>query len=557
MRSNQLLLHILAVTAPSRRVKHPTPNFKTMIYQQFPTPICDFVHRYAISGTARFHMPGHKGLYPHDITEIKGADSLYEAGGIIRESEGYASELFGTAATFYSTEGSSQCIRAMLALATCFDLANGSNSKNFNSKNHSSSDGCRTAARPVILAARNVHRAFITAAALLDLDIRWLYPEDSSYSLCSCHICAEQVRDAIVSMDVKPVAVYITSPDYLGNIADIKAISQVVHEYGIMLLVDNAHGAYLHFLKQPIHPIDLGADMCCDSAHKTLPALTGCAYLHISKNAPSSCISNARKALSLFGSTSPSYLLLQSLDKVNEYLSGNWPYRLVECIDRINKCKQIITDCGFVILSESFPTSDHRRINNALVPDSRESDNAGISRQCLSNNNHNTFNYYSCEPCKITIFASRSGINGQQLADELRNYKIECEYADPDFVVLMISSNNSEKDLNRLCEAAREIAAAYKIKAAQSDYNDISTLPLLRPLQALSIREAFLSCSREVPVEEAVGMICADTAITCPPAIPIVVCGEIISDSALPIFRHYNIDRISIIDSGVKWPITA
>ena len=121
----------------------------------------------------------------------------------------------------------------------------------------------------------------------------------------------------------------------------------------------------------------------------------------------------------------------------------------------------------------------------------------------------------------------------------------------------MISPNNSEKDLNRLCEAAREIAAAYKIKAAQSNYNDISTLPLLRPLQAMSIREAFLSCSREVPVEEAVGMICADTAITCPPAIPIVVCGEVISDSALPIFRHYSIDRISIIDSGVKWPITA
>ena len=504
--------------------------------QTLPTPICDFVQRYALSGTARFHMPGHKGLYPHDITEIQGADSLYEAAGIIHESEGYAAQLFGTAATFYSTEGSSQCIRAMLALATCFRPCDNFNSGNSNSKNHSASEYSHTSSRPVILAARNVHRAFITAAALLDLDVKWLYPEDSSYSLCSCHITAEQIRNAISSMDVKPAAVYITSPDYLGNIADIKAISQVVHEYGIMLLVDNAHGAYLHFLEQPIHPIDMGADMCCDSAHKTLPALTGCAYLHISNNAPSSCISNARRPLSMFGSTSPSYLLLQSLDKVNEYLSGDWPHRLSECIDKIGECKKFITDCGFVIMSENF-LNGHYKANNA-----------GVNNPRLSNNNHNTFYGYSFEPCKITICASKSGINGLKFADELRKYKIECEYADPDFVVLMISPDNSDDDLNRLCEAVRGIAAAYKIEAHQSDYNDIRTLPPLRPVQAMSIREAFLSCSREVTVDEAVGMVCADTAITCPPAIPIVVCGEIIPDSALPIFKHYNIDKISIID---------
>ncbi len=502
-------------------------------------------------------MPGHKGLYPHDITEIKGADSLYEAAGIIHESEGYAAQLFGTAATFYSTEGSSQCIRAMLALATCFRPCDNFNSRNSNSKNRSASEYRHTSSRPVILAARNVHRAFITAAALLDLDVKWLYPEDSSYSLCSCHITAEQIRNAISSMDVKPTAVYITSPDYLGNIADIKAISQVVHEYGIMLLVDNAHGAYLHFLKQPIHPIDLGADMCCDSAHKTLPALTGCAYLHISKNAPSSCISNARRALSMFGSTSPSYLLLQSLDKVNEYLSGDWPHRLSECIDKIGECKKFITDCGFVIMSENSQTSGHYRIDNTAAPASHESDNVGINSLCTSGshksdnasvNNPCLSNNYICEPCKITLCASRSGINGLKFADELRKYKIECEYADPDFVVLMISPDNSDDDLNRLCEAVRGITAAHKIEAHQSDHNDIRTLPALRPVQAVSIREAFLSCSREVTVDEAVGMVCAGTAITCPPAIPIVVCGEVIPDSALPIFKHYNIDKISIID---------
>ena len=134
------------------------------------TPICDFLRDYAASGISRFHMPGHKGACPdqadipashfsHDITEVRGADSLYEASGIILESEKNAASLFGTAATYYSTEGSSQCIRAMLALAATFG--------------NSPTDG----QRPLILAARNVHRSYMTAAALLDMDVEWLWPE--------------------------------------------------------------------------------------------------------------------------------------------------------------------------------------------------------------------------------------------------------------------------------------------------------------------------------------------------------------------------------------------
>lgn len=84
-------------------------------------------------------------------------------------------------------------------------------------------------------------------------------------------------------MKRKPAAVYITSPDYLGNLADIGGMSDVCRKYGVLLIVDNAHGAYLHFLPKPEHPLDLGAEMCCDSAHKTLPVLTGGAYLHISQ----------------------------------------------------------------------------------------------------------------------------------------------------------------------------------------------------------------------------------------------------------------------------------
>ena len=144
------------------------------------TPIVDFVRRYAQQRTTRMHMPGHKGCGPLgcealDITEIAGADELYEAEGIIARSEANAAQLFGTARTYYSTEGSSQCIRAMLYLAVA-------------------ASGSRT-----VVAARNVHRAFVSAAALLDLEIRWLWPEESR-SLCGCPISPAQLEELSIQV---------------------------------------------------------------------------------------------------------------------------------------------------------------------------------------------------------------------------------------------------------------------------------------------------------------------------------------------------------------------
>ena len=219
------------------------------------TPICDFVKKYARSDGVRLHMPGHKGasilgFEKYDITEIGGADSLYEADGIIAESEKNASKLFGCP-TFYSTEGSSQCIRAMLHLICAGARKNGR--------------------KPVIAAGRNAHKTFISAAALIDFDIIWLTSAEDSY--LSCTIDANSIEKLLESSDVRPDAVYVTSPDYLGNMADVEKIAALCHRHGVILAVDNAHGAYLGFLVKS--PIDLGADLFCSSAHKTLPVLTG------------------------------------------------------------------------------------------------------------------------------------------------------------------------------------------------------------------------------------------------------------------------------------------
>lgn len=174
------------------------------------TPICDFVKQYKNSGAERLHMPGHKGkdflgFESLDITEIEGADVLYSAKGIILESEKNAEKLFGTGRTVYSAEGSSLSIRAMLYLCCLYAAANGK--------------------KPRIAAGRNAHRVFLSACALLDIGIDWLYPKAHN-DIVSCSISPEMLDEYLSSLEEVPAAVYITSPDYLGNIADIGGILQ-------------------------------------------------------------------------------------------------------------------------------------------------------------------------------------------------------------------------------------------------------------------------------------------------------------------------------------------
>lgn len=445
-------------------------------------PIADFVKKYEKSGTSRFHMPGHKGksflgCEAYDITEICGADSLYEADGIIAESETIASELFGSGATFYSTEGSSQCIRAMLYLALM-------------------QAKIKSSERPVLVAARNVHKAFIYAAALLDFDVVWLWPEDGMESLCSCHITTETLEKTLHELydnSVNVTAVYITSPDYLGGIADIQSVANVCHEYDTLLLVDNAHGAYLHFLDTPIHPLDLGADMCCDSAHKTFPVLTGGAYLHISKNMSMDLITQAKHALCLFGSTSPSYLIMCSLDLCNEYLRENYKERLYERCKELDGVREKLVKLGW-------------KIDNT-------------------------------DPLRITIRMPK-GLFGQKMADQLRDNGIECEYADDEFLVLMVTPENEKRDFEKLMDA---------VGTNPNPYLSIEELPIAKTRQKMSIREAMFSASETVAVSDAYGRICRTPTVSCPPAIPIAVPGEIIEKNVIDLFRHYGIDTVDVV----------
>ena len=224
------------------------------------TPIHDFVNRYKDLRPARFHMPGHKGRGPlgceeWDLTEIPGADSLYEASGVIAESEANASRLFGCP-TFYSTEGSSHCIRAMLLLAKQLQTVGGGVPDAPQLLGSDTFGASRTpppteiGRRFRVLAARNVHRAFLSAAALLDLDVVWLPQAAGSY--LSAAVTPEALDAALAESGAQ--AVYLTCPDYLGFLPDLRPLARVCHARGALLLVDNAHGAYLRFLSPPGTP---------------------------------------------------------------------------------------------------------------------------------------------------------------------------------------------------------------------------------------------------------------------------------------------------------------
>ena len=295
---------------------------------------------------------------------------------------------------------------------------------------------------------------------------------------------------------------FVTSPDYLGNVLDIRGLAETAHRYGTLLLVDNAHGAYLKFLPEDRHPMTLGADACADSAHKTLPVLTGGGYLHIGTNAPEGFEETAREAMCLFGSTSPSYLILQSLDLGNEWIEKNAQTAFSETAERVDAVKAQMESEGLVLMGD--------------------------------------------EPLKTTVDCVASNVGpGTAFADRLRDFDIECEYADRDVVVLMFAPNNPKEDFEKLS------AAVHALMPAQPGMpftdNDRPPFSDRLPEKVLMPRDVLFRPTGTIPVAEAEGRIAADTSMGCPPAILPVVPGEKIDRSVIDILTYYGKQEITVL----------
>lgn len=438
------------------------------------TPIVSFLKSYQEKSPVRMHMPGHKGagilgFEGMDLTEIYGADELFAAEGIIKESEQNASSLFGCP-TYYSTQGSTLCIQTM-----CTILCQDAKSKG---------------KKPKILAGRNAHRSFIHAAALLDFEIEWLYG-NSDYLSCKIH--AEDLEKAII--ESLPTAVYLTNPDYLGNLLDIQSLASVCKKHNVLLAIDNAHGAYLRFLEPSLHPIDLGADLCCGSAHKTLPVLTGGAYLHLSDSLNQVWKNDVKHFMEYFSSTSPSYLIMASLDAANDVLDTTFKKSLSECIQRVDGLKNTLTQHGYTILFG--------------------------------------------EPMKITISTKEFGYTGNEIANLLMECDIYPEFYDSDYIVLMPSPYNTKDDLKRLetclCGIDRKPILINKPpKLEQSK-------------KAMNVRQALFSSSITLDVSKSLGQVCSSVTVSCPPAILPVIPGEVISESSIEVMKYYGIETVRVV----------
>lgn len=439
------------------------------------TPLYQALQDYIGRGTARFHMPGHKGaplepfgaLTAYDVTELPGTDSLFEASGPIRQTERRLSALYGTADTLLSAGGSTLCIQAMLALVA--------------------REGGR------VIAGRNLHLAAVNAMALLGLEPEWLYPDDSSGPGIGGRIAPAAVAQALERCP-DAVAVYITSPDYFGVCSDIAGLAAVCHRRGVPLLVDNAHGAHLRFLPQPMHPIGLGADLCCDSLHKTLPALTGAALLQV--GSPSFAPA-ARARMALFGSTSPSYLILLSIDRCLAYLESDGP-------------------------------DDLRRM-------------AGITEElrALARRQGLRLPAGRCDPTRLSLLFGSTSLTQEQCAAALRQNGCEPELLCAAGCVLLLSAFNRPEDFLRLRQALAAMACTPQPCPPAA--------PLPRPPRALPLRAAVLGQSERLPLEKTLGRIAAQSSASCPPGVPVVVAGERIDKIVLNSLKNYGIDSLLVL----------
>ncbi|MBD5111003.1 MAG: amino acid decarboxylase [Ruminococcaceae bacterium] len=423
------------------------------------TPICRFLDKYTSENKLRLHMPGHKGETPHDITEIYGADNLYESditNGIIGTSEMFAARIFGAAKTCYSCEGSTLAIQAAMAVLK--------------------SQGCKT-----IAASRYSHRALSYAATLLHMNIKWLYPEE--YLSANVKYDAEAIRGAD--------ALFITNVDYYGG------TWRFVNPK-IPVIVDNAHGAYLRFVdkkkfgREYLHPMELGFPlMSAESAHKTLPVLTGGGYLHFANGTDSS---RAKEFMGMFGTASPSYLILESLDKFNGMIVGN-PQIVNNACEAVANLKEKLTEMG-VPLKKS-------------------------------------------DPLRVTINARECGMSGYELSSLLRGNGVECEMADQNYVVLMFSAISTYED----CERA-EMAISF---ISMTRPKPLVQYPHIKPKAALPMWDAVWRPCRTVPLEQAKGGVCGAMKSHCPPGVPIVFPGEVIDDDAIAAMRLHGVKSVSVI----------
>ena len=448
----------------------------------------DKLIEYSKKGYYGFHMPGHKrnahflkdmDVFDIDITEISDFDNLHHAKGIIKEAMDNAAEFLGTDKTWFLVNGSSCGI--LTAISAVTDIGDS------------------------IIIGRNCHKSVYNAALIRDLNVKYLYPEYiSDYDINGGY--NPQNLEKLFDENEGIKAVVITSPTYDGIVSDVEKIAEITHNYGAILIVDEAHGAHFGISdKLPTPAYNLGADLVIESIHKTLPSLTQTAMLHMCGDRVS--INKVEEYLGIYQSSSPSYVFMASIDKCIRQLQIDGK----ENIERL------------LITGEDF----RKNVNNLkhfYVP----------GKELIGENY-----VFDVDITKFVIFVDSNVCYGKQLADILRDeYHFEMEMESVRYVLAITTICDNKNEILRLYESLKEIDVRLDEIESSKKKNDFSekesqlkvtNFELLKNEVKYSLYETKTLILDRIELESSEGKISGEFLYLYPPGIPLLVPGEVIS----------------------------
>ena len=450
------------------------------------TPLYNEFLKYIGNNVSRFHMPGHKGqdiynlgnLWLYDITEVKNFDNLLYSNGVIKQVEDKYTEIYNSYASVISTQGSTLGVQMMVTAA--YMIQNGQSNK--------------------IIIDRNAHASAVNTIAVLGFEPVWVYPDECNNNYMPGVISANCLEEVILCNQDAEI-VYITSPNYFGEMADLKSISDICKKHNKLLLVDNAHGAHLKFIEGDLHPMDCNCDCCCDSLHKSLPVLTGGGMVHTLNPEISKYL---KRAARIYSSTSPSYLTMLSIDCLCSYIEGGLKSDLQMLIEKIDEIKKLICDLGFDLPSGKL------------------------------------------DPIKISIGPGKFNCTAGQIAEKLREFNVEPEYVGSYWVLLMTSPQNISEDFVNLKDALIDMSKTFHKTVRKSKIDEKAKY--LKTQQILPIKEAIFKKFKTIKTVKSLNKISAQIIVTVPPCVPIVMPGEIVSREAIDLLLFHKIYFIDVVD---------
>lgn len=456
------------------------------------TPLIEGLKKYITENNIRMHMPGHKAkeelkylarLIPQiDVTEVRGVDNLQNPKGIIKESEENAARVFKAKQTLYSVNGSTAGLYAAIT--------------------------SQVSREEKILISRDSHKAVYQAVILGNLKCDYVYPKYDEDENILVGLTPSQIEKKLEQdKDIK--AVVINYPSYYGVCSDIEGIAKIVHEKGKLLIVDEAHGAHLSFhSKLPKSALESGADIVIQSSHKTLPAFTQSSMVHIGTDRVD--IEKLKLHMNIYQTTSPSYILMSSLDYATNYMD-KFGYKELNRV--LKKIEEI--------------TKDLKKLENIKI---------------YNGGNELPYNFD-----KTKFLFSIDGLSGTSLEKILReDYNIQIELSNNYYALSLITALDENEDLEKLKLAIEEIANSkkYKFKNRDENFLDIRNI---EPQTVKTLDKAFYSEKNSVQLDESKGRVSGEFVIPYPPGIPILTPGEEISVEIINYIKQLREKDIEIL----------